>query len=161
MKLRLKQYQNTHIQLPNKEMSSPRKLKSGRESATTTAETKQFSSIFKQKTAVKNANAVSSFNCISKNAYDAIKKNITVAVRSNNMKYIEKKGRMLSAECFNFKDADGNTPLHFACANGYPSMARLLLRLGAKIGAKNGEGNTPLHLAFKGNDHEVALRLMC
>jgi uncharacterized membrane protein len=40
-----------------------------------------------------------------------------------------------------------NTPLHLVCVYGNIEAAKLLIKGGAKVGAKNKDGNTPLHLA--------------
>ncbi|KAM8795262.1 ankyrin repeat and SOCS box protein 16 [Eudromia elegans] len=41
-----------------------------------------------------------------------------------------------------------HTPLHNACGNGQPALARLLLRHGARAAAANGAGDTPLDCAL-------------
>ncbi|NWZ36914.1 ASB16 protein, partial [Brachypodius atriceps] len=42
----------------------------------------------------------------------------------------------------------GHTPLHNACANGHPALARLLLRHGADATVPNSAGDTPLDCAL-------------
>ncbi|RLV62569.1 hypothetical protein DV515_00019176, partial [Chloebia gouldiae] len=43
----------------------------------------------------------------------------------------------------------GHTPLHNACANGHPALARLLLRHGADAAVPNGAGDTPMDCALR------------
>nr|XP_030111843.3 ankyrin repeat and SOCS box protein 16 [Taeniopygia guttata] len=43
----------------------------------------------------------------------------------------------------------GHTPLHNACANGHPALARLLLRHGADATVPNGAGDTPMDCALR------------
>ncbi|NXW74856.1 ASB16 protein, partial [Hirundo rustica] len=43
----------------------------------------------------------------------------------------------------------GHTPLHNACANGHPELARLLLRHGADAAVPNGAGDTPMDCALR------------
>lgn len=47
----------------------------------------------------------------------------------------------------NKKDISGNTPLIYACSNGYHEVAALLLQHGASINVCNNKGNTALHEA--------------
>ncbi|RKY10524.1 MAG: hypothetical protein DRP56_00720, partial [Planctomycetota bacterium] len=47
----------------------------------------------------------------------------------------------------NFKDNNGNTPLHVAIASGYKDIVQVLINKGAKVSLKNNEGDTPLHIA--------------
>lgn len=58
----------------------------------------------------------------------------------------EVKARIAMGERVNARDKgyDGNTPLHVAVENGNLEIAELLLRSGAKTGAKNFEKKTPL-----------------
>lgn len=49
----------------------------------------------------------------------------------------------------------GNTPLHYACANGFLFAAKLLLNHGADPNIKNQSGNTSLHWAVLGRDKEI------
>ena len=52
----------------------------------------------------------------------------------------------------NVKDVNGDTPLHYAAANGHVEIARLLLQNGAEVNAKGNDGWTPLHFAaFQGH----------
>ena len=48
----------------------------------------------------------------------------------------------------NIRDKFGNTILAIACQNGLKKMAKLALRRGADINARNYKGNTPLHFCF-------------
>jgi ankyrin repeat protein len=45
------------------------------------------------------------------------------------------------------KDADGNTPLHYASLNNMPRIVKMLRFCGASTGTQNSEGKTPLHFA--------------
>lgn len=47
------------------------------------------------------------------------------------------------------RDEYGNTMLVTACQNNNKRMAKLLLRRGANINARNYRGNTPLHYCFQ------------
>ncbi|KAK2829297.1 hypothetical protein Q7C36_017287 [Tachysurus vachellii] len=44
------------------------------------------------------------------------------------------------------RDEDGWTPLHMACSDGYPEIARYLLSLGASAEAENANGEKPADL---------------
>jgi ankyrin repeat protein len=46
------------------------------------------------------------------------------------------------------RDEFGNTLLIIACQNGNKRVAKLVLRRGANINARNYKGNTPLHYCF-------------
>lgn len=48
----------------------------------------------------------------------------------------------------NVRDEYGNTLLIIACQNGNKKVAKLVLRRGADINARNHKGNTPLHYCF-------------
>jgi ankyrin repeat protein len=48
-------------------------------------------------------------------------------------------------------DRFGNTVLHVACQNGDKKMAKIALRWGADIDARNMQGQSPLHYAFAYN----------
>lgn len=43
---------------------------------------------------------------------------------------------------------NGNTPLYVAVEKGHHEIAKLLLKLGAKVNSKNEFDNTPLHIAM-------------
>lgn len=45
------------------------------------------------------------------------------------------------------RDKDGDTPLHIATLNCYPSVVQLFINHGADVHATNNEGETALHLA--------------
>ena len=47
------------------------------------------------------------------------------------------------------KDAEGNTPLLVAAANGQEAIIRILLKSGAKVTAMNRNDQTVFHLAAK------------
>ena len=53
----------------------------------------------------------------------------------------------------------GETPLHFAAANGHSVIMRLLLEMDASVKAADTIGRTPLHLAAE-NDHPVCIKLL-
>lgn len=46
-------------------------------------------------------------------------------------------------------DSDGQTPLHYAAAEGHPSVVKVLLAGGATIDAQDMSGNTALHVAIE------------
>eukprot|EP00117_Sycon_ciliatum_P042855 scpid16133/ scgid5548/ Inversin; Inversion of embryo turning homolog; Nephrocystin-2 len=64
---------------------------------------------------------------------------------------------LLSCGCdVDFPDADGNTPLHYACLLGEHSIIKVLLKAGADYSKKNCLGSTPLHLSVaSGSDKAV------
>jgi uncharacterized protein len=53
-------------------------------------------------------------------------------------------------------DADGNTPLHLAVANGHTAVASALIQRGADASAKDNNGATPIDLAA-GNAEMMAI----
>ncbi len=60
----------------------------------------------------------------------------------------------------NHPDSHGMTALHWAAAQGYNDIIKLLLDFGANINPQNAQGNTPLHLAARnGNLSTVRLLL--
>ena len=48
----------------------------------------------------------------------------------------------------NVRDEHGNTLLTIACQNGSKRVAKIVLRRGADINARNFKGNTPLHYCY-------------
>lgn len=56
----------------------------------------------------------------------------------------------------NAKNEDGETPLHWAAANGYLKITKILISAGADVNAKNKYGQTPLHLAVSRGRLKVA-----
>mmetsp|Transcript_11806 Transcript_11806/g.15423 ORF Transcript_11806/g.15423 Transcript_11806/m.15423 type:complete len:229 (+) Transcript_11806:169-855(+) len=66
--------------------------------------------------------------------------------RHNRVEDLE---RLLDAGMpINIRDQYGNTVLAVACQNGHKRSAKLALRRGADINARNYRGNTPLHFCF-------------
>ena len=59
----------------------------------------------------------------------------------------------------NQRDAEKNSPLHFAADRGFLAIAELLLRRGADVLAEDSEGNTPLSLARLCEHEELVLLL--
>ncbi len=59
----------------------------------------------------------------------------------------------------NHQDTHGVTALHWAAAQGYNDIVKLILDLGANINLQNAEGNTPLHLAAR-NGNLTTVRLL-
>ena len=59
----------------------------------------------------------------------------------------------------NQRDAENNSPLHFAADRGFREIAELLLRRGADSSAVDADGNTPLSLARLCEHEEVAALL--
>jgi ankyrin repeat protein len=47
------------------------------------------------------------------------------------------------------RDALRSTPLHFAALSGLIKNVQALIKLGAKVSAKDIDGNTPLHVAVQ------------
>ena len=46
--------------------------------------------------------------------------------------------------CIIIEDADGQTPLHYACSCEHVAMAEILLNAGADPAMRDTDGNTPL-----------------
>ena len=63
-------------------------------------------------------------------------------------------------EMMYFLKTSGNTPLHFACANGHVNIAKELLDRGAGIEDQNENGHTPLMEAASNGLVEVARLLL-
>lgn len=51
----------------------------------------------------------------------------------------------------NLRDADMNTPLHFACREGHEAVVKVLVLRGADVTAKGEHGLTPMHQALAKN----------
>ncbi len=60
----------------------------------------------------------------------------------------------------NHPDSHGMTALHWAAAQGYNDIIKLLLDFGANINPQNAEGNTPLHLAARNGNLSVVKLLL-
>lgn len=58
------------------------------------------------------------------------------------------------------QDDDGRTALHMAAANGYTSIAQVLLKAGANTEMKNTSGNTALHWACVGGSASMVELLL-
>ncbi|MFN7920171.1 MAG: ankyrin repeat domain-containing protein [Bryobacteraceae bacterium] len=71
---------------------------------------------------------------------------LIAAVKAQNQKAMMKALRGTKGP--NVRDANGNTPLHYAAAFGTVSAMKTLLDRGAEFEAKNRFGQTPLHWAF-------------
>nr|CUU98032.1 ankyrin 23:unc44 [Hymenolepis microstoma] len=61
---------------------------------------------------------------------------------------------------YNTTDADGNTPLHYAAAEGFIDGVSLLILHRCYIDPVNNTGSTPLILAMQNQHHYVALLLV-
>ena len=57
------------------------------------------------------------------------------------------------------KDEDGETPLHWAAAEGHVYVIRALVAAGADVEAKNKDGKTPRDLAKKKHIRNLLDRL--
>ena len=60
----------------------------------------------------------------------------------------------------NKRDAEGNTPLHYACLKGYRDIVSLLLENKADATAVNNQSETPLHAAARTGNKEIIERLL-
>ena len=58
------------------------------------------------------------------------------------------------------RDAEGNTPLHYVCREGYRDLVVLLLEKGADASLVNNRGETPLHAAARKGNREILARLL-
>eukprot|EP00511_Aplanochytrium_stocchinoi_P009197 CAMPEP_0204862958 /NCGR_PEP_ID=MMETSP1348-20121228/2955_1 /ASSEMBLY_ACC=CAM_ASM_000700 /TAXON_ID=215587 /ORGANISM="Aplanochytrium stocchinoi, Strain GSBS06" /LENGTH=424 /DNA_ID=CAMNT_0052013149 /DNA_START=6 /DNA_END=1280 /DNA_ORIENTATION=+ len=65
----------------------------------------------------------------------------------------------IPASIINFKDLQGSTGAHRACANGHVDVLSFLLEIGAEH-AQNDNGNTPLHWAVQ-NKQKEAIKILC
>ena len=59
----------------------------------------------------------------------------------------------------NVQDNDGNTPLHYACGNGYSDIVETLMLAGADETITNDEGKTPAQVA-ESEEHSELLKLL-
>lgn len=59
---------------------------------------------------------------------------------------------LLQEVTINFRNRDGDTPLHIAVKNENNDLIKLFLQFGADVNIKNKEGNTPLHCALTQRD---------
>ena len=59
----------------------------------------------------------------------------------------------------NKRDAEGNTPLHYACLKGYRDIVNLLLDNDADVSIANNLSETPLHAASRSGNKEIIGRL--
>jgi ankyrin repeat protein len=57
------------------------------------------------------------------------------------------------------KDAEGNTPLHYAARGGHVDIAAALLEYGADVDALNKKNETPMHEVV-GRDHKAMVELL-
>ena len=60
----------------------------------------------------------------------------------------------------NKRDAEGNTPLHYACLKGFRDIVNLLLDSNADISVINNVSETPLHAAAKNGNKEIIGKLI-
>lgn len=60
----------------------------------------------------------------------------------------------------NRRDAEGNTPLHYVCRQGFRDLAALLLDRGADPSQANNRSETPLHTAARSGNREIIARLV-
>lgn len=64
-----------------------------------------------------------------------------------------------SPDSVSSRDDNGNTPLHWAAANGHKEVTELLLANKADVNAKNNDGATPLYAAA-GTGHQDVVELL-
>ncbi len=76
-----------------------------------------------------------------------VKKNdvLLTAVKKNNIENIKRS--LKEGENINIQDDQGSTPLHWAAAHGYITIAEYLVQQGANVNTQNNHGQTPLHWA--------------
>ena len=60
----------------------------------------------------------------------------------------------------NKRDAEGNTPLHYACLKGYRDIVNLLLDSEADATIANNLSETPLHAASRSGNKEIIGKLL-
>ena len=60
----------------------------------------------------------------------------------------------------NKRDAEGNTPLHYACLKGFRDIASLLLDNDADVSIANNYSETPLHAVARSGNKEIIGKLI-
>ena len=60
----------------------------------------------------------------------------------------------------NKRDAEGNTPLYYACLKGYRDIVSLLLDSEADVSLANNMSETPLHAASRSGNKESSMELI-
>ena len=55
----------------------------------------------------------------------------------------------------NKRDAEGNTPLHYACLKGFRDIVNMLLEHDADVSVANNCAETPLHAAARSGNKEI------
>ena len=60
----------------------------------------------------------------------------------------------------NKRDAEGNTPLYYACLKGYRDIVSLLLDSEADVSLANNMSETPLHAASRSGNKEIIGKLV-
>ncbi|GMB07454.1 ankyrin repeat domain-containing protein [Thermolongibacillus altinsuensis] len=84
---------------------------------------------------------------------------LTFAVLSvlpqGNEQNVEIAKALISKKNVKEKDAQGNTPLHYASEKGLRELVRLLVENGADVNATNKEGDTPLIVAAQSGQVEI------
>ena len=86
-------------------------------------------------------------------------KGLHKALRANERPAVIRALLDLGAD-MNFRDKDGNRPLHVAVEKSNPELAKLLLDHGADVNAKGKYSYTPLYRAVQNNNFELAKLLL-
>lgn len=60
----------------------------------------------------------------------------------------------------NKRDAEGNTPLHYACLKGFRDIVNMLLEHDADVSVANNCAETPLHVAARSGNKEIIGKLI-
>ena len=60
----------------------------------------------------------------------------------------------------NKRDAEGNTPLHYACLKGFRDIVNMLLEHDADVSVANNCAETPLHAAARSGNKEIIGKLI-
>ena len=60
----------------------------------------------------------------------------------------------------NKRDAEGNTPLHYACLKGFRDIVNMLLEHDADVSVANNCAETPLHTAARSGNKEIIGKLI-